>query len=97
MIERTVDITTRDGAMTTFVVHPDRGGPYPAILLFMDAPGIREELRDMARRFATGGYCVMLPNLYYRKGVLEIPPEELADPQMKRMGELAYSLTIPLV
>jgi carboxymethylenebutenolidase len=95
MIEQTVELATKDGAMTTFVVHPDRGAPHPVLLFFMDAPGIREELRDMARRFATGGYCVMLPNLYYRKGVLEIPPAELADPQMKKMGELAYSLTIP--
>ena len=34
----------------------------------MDAPGIREELRDMARRLGTVGYYVMLPNLYYRNG-----------------------------
>ena len=34
----------------------------------MDAPGIREELRDMARRLGTVGYFVMLPNLYYRTG-----------------------------
>ena len=34
----------------------------------MDAPGIREELRDMARRLATTGYYVLLPNLYYRAG-----------------------------
>lgn len=34
----------------------------------MDAPGIREELRDMARRLATVGYDVLLPNLYYRAG-----------------------------
>jgi len=33
----------------------------------MDAPGKREELHDMARRIATAGYFVALPNLYYRK------------------------------
>ena len=33
----------------------------------MDAPGKREELHDMARRIATVGYYVMLPNLYYRQ------------------------------
>ena len=32
----------------------------------MDAPGKREELHDMARRIATVGYYVLLPNLYYR-------------------------------
>ena len=34
----------------------------------MDAPAIREELRDMARRLASMGYCVLLPNLFYRVG-----------------------------
>ncbi len=56
MIEQTVDIATRDGKVTTFIVHPERDGPHPIILFFMDAPGIREELRDMARRIATAGY-----------------------------------------
>ncbi len=42
------------------------------IVFFMDAPGIREELRDMARRLATVGYFVMLPNLYYRSNVEEL-------------------------
>lgn len=68
MIEATLDITTKDGAMETFVCHPERGGPYPAIFVMMDAPGIREELRDMARRLASVGYYVLLPNLYHRAG-----------------------------
>ena len=63
MIEQTVDIETRDGAMETFICAPDRGGPFAPILFLMDAPGIREELRDMARRLATSGYLVALPNL----------------------------------
>ena len=68
MIEQTQDIQTPDGAMETFICYPERGGSYPAIFLLMDAPGIREELRDMARRLATVGYYVILPNLYYRAG-----------------------------
>ena len=68
MIEQTIDIATQDGAMETFICHPERGGPCPAVMLLMDAPGIREELRDMARRLGTVGYYVLLPNLYYRAG-----------------------------
>jgi carboxymethylenebutenolidase len=68
MIEETLDIKTKDGGMETFICHPERGGPYPAIFLMMDAPGIREELCDMARRLASVGYYVLLPNLYYRAG-----------------------------
>src|SRR5262245_59358304 len=67
MIEQTLDIATNDGAMETFIVRPDRGA-HPPVLFLMDAPGIREELCDMARRLATVGYAVLLPNLYYRAG-----------------------------
>ncbi len=33
MIEQTIDIQTDDGAMETFVCYPERGGPYPGVLL----------------------------------------------------------------
>lgn len=67
MIEHHLELPTADGAMNTFVVHPEEGGPFPVVLFYMDAPGKREELHDMARRIAAVGYFVMLPNLYYRK------------------------------
>ncbi len=68
MIETEVMIRTADGEMDAFVCHPEEGGPFPAVVMYMDAPGIREELRDMARRIGTVGYYVVLPNLYYRVG-----------------------------
>ncbi len=68
MIETEVAIRTADGEMDAFVCHPEEGGPFPAVVIYMDAPGIREELRDMARRIGTVGYYVVLPNLYYRIG-----------------------------
>jgi carboxymethylenebutenolidase len=74
MIERHIGISTRDGRMNTFICHPERSGPHPIIIFFMDAPGIREELRDMARRLGTAGYYIMLPNLYYRFNVEELGP-----------------------
>lgn len=99
MIDQQIEIATKDGHTTTFISHPERGGPFPVILFYMDAPAIREELRDMARRLATSGYYVMLPNLYYRSGVMElgpIPPDPEA-PERKRMFELMASINIPLI
>ncbi len=72
MIERQIGIATPDGRMNTFICHPERDSPHAAVIFFMDAPGIREELRDMARRLGTVGYYVMLPNLYYRSHVEEL-------------------------
>ena len=66
MIEHHIDIATTDGAMNTFVTHPEEDGPHPVVFFYMDAPGKREELHDMARRLGTAGYYVILPNLYYR-------------------------------
>ncbi len=67
MIDRDIDIPTPDGAVNTFITHPEEGGPHPAVIFYMDAPGKREELHDMARRLGSAGYCVVLPNLYYRR------------------------------
>jgi carboxymethylenebutenolidase len=99
MIDQQIEIPTKDGHTTTFITHPERGGPFPVIIFYMDAPAIREELRDMARRLATSGYYVMLPNMYYRSGVMElgpIPPDPEA-PERKRMFGYMNSINIPLV
>jgi carboxymethylenebutenolidase len=99
MIEQTVDIPTRDGKTTTFIVHPDRGGPFPVILFYMDAPAIREELRDMSRRLASAGYYVVLPNMYYSAGVMELGPlpADPEAPERKKMFGYMNSLSIPMV
>ncbi len=70
MIEQEVLVTTKYGAMSSFAACPEGPGAYPAVILYMDAPGIREELRNMARRIAKHGYFCLLPDLYYRLGKL---------------------------
>ncbi len=91
MIERQVDITTPDGDMTTFVFHPEHGGPHPVVLYLMDAPSIRPALTDMASRLATAGYYVLLPYLFYRGG----PFRELgtSDEDMHARQELMGTIT----
>ena len=58
--------STENNDIDTYIVYPDKDGPFPIVLLLMDAPGIRQELYDMASRIASCGYYVLLPNLYYR-------------------------------
>ncbi len=100
MIERTEDIVTRDGAMETFICHPERGGAFPAVLFLMDAPGVRDELRDMVRRLASVGYYVMLPNLYYRAGrdtMFGSDVLEAGSAERERMRAVRTKMTIPPV
>jgi len=100
MREEILDIETRGGAMETFICRPERGGPYPPVLFLMDAPGIREELYDMARRLATVGYYVMLPNLYYRAGRdTKYGPDVLehGSAEHTRMRAVRTRMTIPPV
>jgi len=99
MIDQQIEIATKDGHTTTFITHPERGGPFPVIIFYMDAPAMREELRDMARRFGTSGYYVMLHNLYYRAGIMELGPlpADPESPERKRMFQLMNSINIPMV
>src|SRR6516162_6438234 len=99
MIEQTLDIATKDGAMETFSVRPDRAA-HPPVLLLMDAPGVREELCDMARRLASVGYAVLLPNLYYRAGRdTKYGPQVLVhgSPEHQRMRAVRTKMMIPPV
>ena len=91
MIEHHIDIPSADGAMNSFVVHPEEGGPYPVVLFHMDAPGKREELHDMARRIATVGYVVVLPNLYYRRS-RDFRLMERTEPALAEMFALMATL-----
>ena len=91
MIEHHIDIPTADGAMNSFVVYPDEGGPFPVVLFYMDAPGKREELHDMARRLASVGYFVVLPNLYYRRS-RDYWLQERTEPAMAVMFTHMHSL-----
>jgi carboxymethylenebutenolidase len=56
MHERFVAIKTAAGAMEAFITHPEEHGPFPAVIIYMDVWGVREELYDIARRVGTVGH-----------------------------------------
>jgi carboxymethylenebutenolidase len=97
MPEKEVVVTTRHGNMPTFAVCPDGPGDYPGIILYMDAPGIREELRNMARRIAKHGYFCLLPDMYYRLGTIRLDFTHRDDAMMAVMRAAMNSLSNPFV
>ena len=66
--EQYVEVTTKYGKCPSFAVCPAEGSTYPGIIFYMDAPGYRTELENMARRIAKNGYFCLLPDMYYRLG-----------------------------
>ncbi|ANS62583.1 hydrolase [Streptomyces lincolnensis] len=95
----TVDIPTEDGVADAYVAHPGDGSPHPAVLLYMDAFGLRPQLRSMADRLAEAGYTVLVPNVFYRHGrapLFDLP--EFIDPGARpeifeRIGPVMQALT----
>jgi carboxymethylenebutenolidase len=62
-------VTTADGTCPVRLFTPEGSeGPWPGIVMFPDAGGVRETFYQMAAKLAGYGYAVLLPDVYYRKG-----------------------------
>ncbi len=97
MIEKYLQVETADGVMETFLAHPGVDAALPVVVLYMDAPGIREELNAFARRIATEGYCCVLPDLYYRAGRIRFDLDHMTAEQGREMFGHMRSLSNALV
>jgi carboxymethylenebutenolidase len=96
----TVQVPAADGEAEAYLVRPEGDGPFPAVLMFMDAFGLRPRLAEMAGKIAERGFVVLVPNLFYRdaQGPL-VTPEELDDPEKRgaafgRLGPMIQNLTV---
>ncbi len=95
MQQTSIDVPAADGRSDSYFVKPAGSGPYPGILMFMDAFGVRPRLREMADRIAERGYAVLLPNLFYRSRRCPlVDPADLLDAE--RRGEV-FGQVMPLV
>src|SRR5690349_2062320 len=91
----TVQVPTADGTAEAYLVKPDGDGPFPGVLMFMDAFGLRPRLAEMAERITERGYAVLAPNLFYRSasGPL-VSAEELTDPEKRGA---AFGRLVPMM
>jgi carboxymethylenebutenolidase len=71
MAQRAVQIQTRDGTCPAALSIPYHGGPWPAVIMFPDAGGMRDTMRQMGERLSKLGYVVLVPDFYYRYGPYE--------------------------
>jgi carboxymethylenebutenolidase len=96
MAQRDLMITTPDGTCDASLHTPSGAGPWPAVIMFPDAGGVRATFHDMGQQLADLGYAVLLPNLYYRGGEFEPFDVQTAfsDPgERARLMELVSSVT----
>ncbi|MHB8756041.1 MAG: dienelactone hydrolase family protein [Candidatus Acidiferrales bacterium] len=53
--------------MRAFVAHPENGAAsLPGMLVFQEAFGVNEHIRDVTQRFAKQGYATIAPELFHR-------------------------------
>ena len=63
-----IALPTPDGDARAFTFRPSGEGPWPAAIIFMDAPAIRPALFEFGERLARDGYFTLLPDLFWRAG-----------------------------
>lgn len=64
----TDSVTTADGSCPVTLHTPDGDGPWPGIVMYVDAGGTRQTFREMGDKLASYGYAVLVPDVYHRDG-----------------------------
>jgi carboxymethylenebutenolidase len=90
MAEKNVDIKTADGVADCELFTPDGAGPWPGVIMYPDIGGLRPVFRDMARRLASDGFVVLVPNPFYRLSRVPVYSDFKFgdDKTTERMGEV---------
>jgi carboxymethylenebutenolidase len=92
-------VTTPDGTCTVHLFTPDgpaAPAPWPGVVMYPDAGGVRDTFYQMAAKLAGFGYAVLLPDVYYRNG--DWAPFDMAtvfgdEKQRQRLFSMIGSLT----
>jgi len=95
-----IELRTGDGTLDLHVRTPASGaGAWPAVVLYMDAFGVRPALAGMAERLASHGYCVAVPNLYYRTPFAPFDPKLVVEegPERNRFRGMIGSIDHAMV
>ena len=63
-----VKIPVKDGTIPGYRAMPDKGGPFPVVLVVQEIFGVHEHIRDICRRLAKARYLAVAPELFFRQG-----------------------------
>src|SRR3954447_4853492 len=84
-----------DGVADAYLARPDEDEDHPAVLLIVDAYGLRPQIERMADRIAERGYVVLAPNVFYRHARAPVVSlDGIGDPEQR---EAVFGRVMPLV
>ena len=63
-----VKVPVKDGEIPAYRAMPDKGGPFPTVLVASEIWGVHEYIKDVCRRLAKAGYFAIAPELFVRQG-----------------------------
>src|SRR5437870_7020645 len=63
-----IKVPVKDGDVPAYRAMPDKGGPFPVVLVVQEIFGVHEHIKDVCRRFAKLGYLAVAPELFARQG-----------------------------
>jgi len=66
-----VMIPVNSGDLPVFVTVPERGSPWPGVVVLHDVGGMSEDLRNQTRWLAKAGFLAAAPNLLFRGGKMK--------------------------
>jgi len=68
LVAAEVKIPAGDVEIPGYFAMPDKGGPFPTVLVIHEIFGVHEHIKDVCRRWAKLGYYAIAPDLFARKG-----------------------------
>jgi carboxymethylenebutenolidase len=90
-----VNYGNKEGEMPAYRAMPEKGGPFPVVLVVEEIFGVHEHIKDVCRRFAKAGYLAVAPELFARQGdvskltkIEEILPIVMKAPDAQVMSDL---------
>jgi carboxymethylenebutenolidase len=67
VVSSEVSVQTGTEKMPAHLARPATGGPYPSLIVVMEAFGLNEHIKKITDRFAAERFVALAPNLYFRQ------------------------------
>ncbi len=67
VVSEQVTVQSGNERLPAHLARPASGGPYPGLVVVMEAFGLNDHIKSITNRFAGEGFVAIAPNLYFRQ------------------------------